>query len=183
MLTIGNQTFALATEHDGARFDATGKTATDRKLSALIVAKQNSEAALVAMSYQTGKVGKAAREARAEVDNVRVVDTFARGDLLGLAATIGAILGETVKFAKTETRSAWESVAAFRSVIEHKFDQLESKGKVFGSKGTYTAAAAALKQADLLIAQVLARKDAIWAEQNAKRTALAAEMQAEKGAE
>lgn len=182
-LTIGNQTFALAPA-DSANVMLTGKTATDRKLAALhAVATRDehgrrvSEAAVVAMSYGAGKVATQARDMRRADDSIKVVETFARGDLQGLAATCAATLGESVRFAKITgangevIKSAWESVREFKSVIDHKLLQLSAKDKMYTAKGDLTAAAKSLEYVNGLITATLARKEAIQAEDNERREA------------
>lgn len=181
-LTIGNQSFALV-EPDSAHVSATGKTATDRKMNALQLASTSkNDAAIAAISHGTGKVAAQAREIKKRDEMARIVDSFARGNLAGLAQLISATLGESVKFTKVtnaegETiRSAWDSVAQYVGVLENKLLQLQDKGKEFTAKGDYTAAAYTLHYLMGVVNNTLARKAAI-AEANAAQ-AEAARLQA-----
>lgn len=185
-LTIGNQSFALV-EPDSTHISATGKTATDRKMNALQLAvgrnaQERNDAAIAAISHGTGKVAAQAREIKKRDEMARIVDSFARGNLAGLAQLISATLGESVKFTKVtnaegETiRSAWESVSQYVGVLENKLLQLQDKGKEFTAKGDYTSAAYTLHYLMGVVNNTLARKAAI-AEANAAQ-AEAARLQA-----
>jgi hypothetical protein len=172
-LTIGNQSFALV-EPDSAHIAATGKTATDRKMNALQLAHTGkNDAAIAAISHGTGKVAAKAREIKKADELQRIVDSFARGNLAGLAQLISATLGESVKFAKVTdaegnvVRSAWDAVSGYVGVLENKLLQLQDKGKEFTAKGDYTAAAYTLHYLLGVVRSTLARKAAI-VEENKK---------------
>ena len=176
-LTIGNQSFALV-EPDSAHIAAMGKTATDRKMNALQLASASkNEAAVVAISHGTGKVAAKARELKKTEELRAIVDSFARGNLSGLAQLISATLGESVKFAKVVdaegnvTRSAWEAVTGYVGVLENKLLQLQDKDKEFTAKGDYTAAAYTLHYLLGVVRSTLARKAEIVEENKAAAAA------------
>lgn len=162
-----------------------GKTASERKLSALDLAD---DTAIVALSHGTGKLAKQAQELKRDSELHGVALSIANGNFQAFAVKVAGALGENVKFGRKDAdgnvvRKAGDDFRAFGGVLEHKLLQLEDKGKVFAASGKYTAAAAEIMYLIGLHGVVVKLMDKREAEIAAKRAQRDAELQLEVQAE
>lgn len=123
-----------------------GKTASERKMSALDNA---SHTALVLLSHGKGKLAKMANEARAPIESMQAAVAIANGDYQSFAVAYAGKTGNDVRFGLKDQSGQWvrKPAADFRkfgAVLEHAQLQLEAKNKVYTAKGDYTTAAADL---------------------------------------
>ena len=130
-MTLANVSFAVAMADTGVT--GTGKTAGDKKMSALAVA---SGTAMRLIGHGTGKVAKAARSGDAMLSFEAAAVTIAAGDLGCFAAIVAAKLGRSVQFRKSTapdgsvTESASQSFRAYRAILNDLI--LQEQGKAGG---------------------------------------------------